>query len=103
MKNFMVMPIVLAICLTGLLLTGTGAATRSDAAGNQALTGYFSPGSGEYDPYPYYNILGGAFYAPAYEFDLPNQFESPFNPGAALSRHGIRLPRNNTDPRFNNR
>ncbi len=53
-------------------------------------TGYYNPAiSGQYDPYPFYNIVGGEPYAPLYEHSLPNQNESPFNPPAAMTRHGI--------------
>ena len=50
--------------------------------------GYFNPvRTPEYNPYPYYNIVGGEPYGPLYEYDLPDQNESPFNPAVALTRH----------------
>lgn len=58
--------------------------------GYDAGTGYFNPAvSSQYNPYPYYNIVGGESYAPLYQSDLPDQNESPLNPPAALSRHVV--------------
>jgi len=57
--------------------------------GYDSGTGYFDPAVSEYDPYPYYNIVGGESYAPLYQDSLPDQKESPFNPPAGLTRHGI--------------
>ncbi len=52
--------------------------------------GYFNPlVSRQYNPYPYYNIVGGLPYGPIYAFKLPDQNESPFNPPMALSRHRV--------------
>ena len=53
-------------------------------------TGYYNPViSGEYNPYPFYNIVGGESFGALYEYNLPNQNESPYNPQAALTRHGL--------------
>jgi len=48
----------------------------------------------QYNPYPFFNIVGGQQYdigfgniIPLYEFNLPDQYESPYNPPAALTRH----------------
>jgi hypothetical protein len=60
--------------------------------GYDGQTGYFNPALSEYNPYPYYNIVGGESYAPLYTFDLPNQNESPFNPATALTRHNTFPP-----------
>jgi len=50
--------------------------------------GYFYPPFDEYNPYPYYNIVGGESYDDdIYEQSLPDQYESPYNPPAALTRH----------------
>jgi hypothetical protein len=50
--------------------------------------GYFDPYYDEYNPYPYYNIVGGVTYnSNTTVFDLPTQHESPYNPAAALTRH----------------
>jgi len=58
--------------------------------------GYFNPNETEFDAYPYYNIVGGEVYpdyttvgAPTYNQDLPEQWESPLNPYAAIAFHGI--------------
>ena len=54
--------------------------------------GYYNPAvSGQYDPYPFYNIVGGESYGLLYVYSLPNQNESPFNPAAALTRHEMTL------------
>jgi hypothetical protein len=56
-------------------------------------TGYYNPAvSGEYNPYPFYNIVGGESLGTLYGYSLPNQNESPYNPQAALTRHGLGLP-----------
>ena len=53
-------------------------------------TGYYNPAvSGEYNPYPFYNIVGGESFGALYEYNLPNQNESPYNPQMALTRHGL--------------
>jgi len=62
-----------------------------------ASYGYFSPSTSQYNPYPYYNIVGGEVYpdygiTPSYVNDLPFQMESPYNPGPALTSHGIVKP-----------
>jgi len=60
--------------------------------------GYFNPDRNEYNPYPYYNIVGGEQYpnygspSSLYRFDLPYQNESPLNPAAALTYHGLTQP-----------
>ena len=64
--------------------------------------GYFNPyRTPQFNPYPYPNIVGGYNY---YNYDhdvtgggygvpdLPDQNESPYNPGAALTMHGIANP-----------
>jgi hypothetical protein len=51
--------------------------------------GYFYPLWDQYNPYPFYNVVGGEVYSDAYYDEMPNQYESPFNPQAALTRHGI--------------
>ena len=55
--------------------------------------GYFDPYYDQFNPYPYPNIVGGVAYGTTYGvWDLPDQDESPFNPGAALTLHGIYNP-----------
>ncbi len=54
--------------------------------------GYFNPDFDEYNPYPYYNVVGGESYETLYIQDLPDQDESPLNPGPALTEHGIVHP-----------
>jgi hypothetical protein len=50
--------------------------------------GYFNPNFDQYNPYPFYNIVGGFSYdSDTTVNDLPYQFESPYNPAAALTRH----------------
>jgi hypothetical protein len=108
----MAVTVALAFCLNGgLLAADTSPATAlnhpkiSGTSTNQTLKdgwygpgwdggfGYFNPArSGQYNPYPYYNIVGGAPYGPLYEPSLPDQNESPFNPPAALARHGLVMP-----------
>jgi len=55
------------------------------------------------DPYPFYNVIAGWSYdntsstlnfdvfnvVPTYSWDMPDQNESPFNPDAALTQHGV--------------
>jgi len=61
--------------------------------GSDGGAGYFNPArSGAYNPYPYYNLVGGESYAALYEADLPDQNESPLNPPAALTRHVVAAP-----------
>jgi hypothetical protein len=54
--------------------------------------GYFDPSYDEYNPYPYYDIVGGESYDDLYFDDLPDQDESPYNPGPALTQHGVIKP-----------
>jgi hypothetical protein len=60
--------------------------------------GYFDPYYDQYNPYPYYNIVGGEAYSgqpvtvPYYSTDMPDQNESPYNPEAALTRHFVIYP-----------
>jgi hypothetical protein len=54
-------------------------------------TGYFNPDRDQFNPYPYPNVVGGDVYGTG-GFDLPDQNESPFNPGPALTSHGINNP-----------
>jgi hypothetical protein len=84
--------------------------------GSDDLTGYYNPYSDPdenyvtyynfypTDAYPFYNIIAGWSYTgngtldgvtpivPVYYWDLPYQNESPFNPPAALTQHGILNP-----------
>jgi hypothetical protein len=61
--------------------------------------GYFNPKwTSQYNPYPYYNIVGGESYGLLYVDGLPDQFESPFNPAMALTEHGVRLSRQYLKP-----
>jgi hypothetical protein len=56
--------------------------------GWDGLYGYFNPYFDQYNPYPFYNIVGGfSFDTDFLIWDLPNQNESPFNPSTALTRH----------------
>jgi hypothetical protein len=56
-------------------------------------TGYFNPDRDQFNPYPYPNVVGGEAYGSTYGvWDLPDQNESPFNPGPALTSHGINNP-----------
>jgi len=69
-------------------------ATGWYGTGYDGGTGYFNPvRSDEYNPYPFYNIVGGESFGVLYEYDLPDQNESPLNPQAALTRHGATAPR----------
>jgi hypothetical protein len=55
--------------------------------------GYFNPWNDQFNPYPYPNVVGGFEYGTDYGvWDLPYQNESPYNPGAALTMHGIVNP-----------
>jgi len=51
--------------------------------------GYFDPNYDQYNPYPYLNRVGGYSFNgnDQFDFSLPQQHESPFNPAAALTRH----------------
>jgi len=51
--------------------------------------GYFNPRLDTYDPYYYNNYMDGEYTidAGAYEDEMPYQFESPYNPPTALTRH----------------
>jgi hypothetical protein len=63
--------------------------------GSDDNAGYFNPEIDQWDQYPNYNIVGGESYtthSPAYFFSLPYQNESPLNPGAALTYHGVNDP-----------
>jgi hypothetical protein len=63
--------------------------------------GYFNPArTPQYNPYPYYNIVGGEPYGPLYENDLPDQNESPFNPAPALTRHGGATAMLHSEPNY---
>jgi hypothetical protein len=80
------------------------------AGGTSGATGYFIPYYDQFNPYPFYNIVGGEAYSgqplgkPYYSFDLPDsgnedegwdQNESPYNPQAALTTHGQNNPSGN--------
>jgi hypothetical protein len=89
-KTTIAAAVVLAAC-AGVPLFA--AATGWYGPGEDGGTGYFNPAvSGEYDPYPFYNIVGGESFGALYEYSLPNQNESPFNPQPALTRHGVSAP-----------
>jgi len=50
--------------------------------------GYYYPPGDQYNPYPYYNIISGNTYLnDVADPELPEQYESPYNPPAALTRH----------------
>jgi len=55
--------------------------------------GYFNPDNDvdyQYNPFPHFNIVGGEVYnTDEFIYSLPYQFESPFNPPAALTRHQL--------------
>ena len=90
-KTTIALTVVLAVCVGVPLFA---ASTGWYGPGEDGGTGYFNPAvSGEYNPYPFYNIVGGESFGALYEYSLPNQNESPFNPGAALTRHGVNAPR----------
>lgn len=57
-------------------------------AGETGFYGYFNPSYEQYSVYPYYdNLVGGYWdYEDGGDY-LPDQFESPFNPQAALATH----------------
>src|ERR1039457_2162255 len=109
MKTTMAAAVALAACVgTELFAAGTDAndhqtnapvGARTLAAGRLGPgsgggAGYFNPlWSAQYNPYPYYNIIAGEAYGGLYQFNLPDQFESPFNPSAALTRHRMTAPR----------
>jgi hypothetical protein len=67
--------------------------------GSDDNMGYFDPYYDQFDPYPNYNVVGGEQYPnygnpsiPTYIWDLPDQNESPYNVGPALTRHGVIHP-----------
>jgi len=60
--------------------------------GYNGESGYYNPKKDQFNPYPYPNVVGGVAYAPMYEWDLPCQNESPFNPQAALTEHSWLVP-----------
>jgi hypothetical protein len=61
--------------------------------GSNDEDGYFDPYMDQFNPYPYPNIVGGVAYGTTYGvWDLPDQNESPNNPGAALTYHGVYNP-----------
>ena len=113
MKSTIAATVALAACVSaGLLAADTNAAITPNLSetngpgGNGTLangwygtgydgaTGYFNPArSDEYNPYPFYNIVGGESFDVLYEYNLPDQNESPLNPQAALTRHGVTAPR----------
>jgi len=52
--------------------------------------GYYNPDVDGAQTYPYYNIIAGQSFDTTQSFnDVPYQFESPFNPAAALTRHQV--------------
>jgi hypothetical protein len=59
-----------------------------DHSGNTHDNGYFNPAEDQFNPYPFPNVVGGEVYGPSGR-DLPYQNESPNNPQAALTFHGI--------------
>jgi len=90
-KTTIAVTVLLAACVSIPLFA---ASTGWYGPGEDGGTGYFNPAvSGEYNPYPFYNIVGGESFGALYEYSLPDQNESPFNPQAALTRHGVNLPR----------
>jgi opacity protein-like surface antigen len=116
MKTTIAATVVLAACVSaGLLAADTNAtitpnppnlSETNGPVGNGTLangwygtgydgaTGYFNPArSDEYNPYPFYNIVGGESFDVLYEYNLPDQNESPLNSQAALTRHGVTAPR----------
>jgi opacity protein-like surface antigen len=112
MKTTIAATVALAVCVSaGLLAASTDATITANHSetngqgGNGTLTtgwygtgydgetGYFNPArSDEYNPYPFYNIVGGESFGILYEYNLPDQNESPLNPQAALTRHGVTAP-----------
>jgi hypothetical protein len=80
---------------TGQSSSGTLAAGWY-GTGYDGNLGYFNPArSGQANPYPFYNIVGGETYGALYELNLPDQNESPLNPQAALTRHSVNTFQNN--------
>jgi len=57
--------------------------------GSEEGFGYFNPSGDQYNPYPYFNIVGGEVFSTNFFRDLPDQFESPYNPGPALTNHKV--------------
>ena len=112
MKTTIAATVALAACVSAGLLAASTDATippnhseTNGQGGNGTLangwygtgydggTGYFNPArSDEYNPYPFYNIVGGESFDVFYEYNLPDQNESPLNPQAALTRHGVTAP-----------
>ena len=112
-KTTIAATVALAACMSaGLFAAGTDAAiapnyhrthvqggsgtlaTGWHGTGYDGGTGYFNPAhSDQYNPYPFYNIVGGESYGILYEYKLPDQNESPLNPQAALTRHALGAPR----------
>jgi hypothetical protein len=74
---------------------GVGSAEKTGVNGLEDV-GYFNPAQDEFNPYPFYNIVGGESFTDGPTFntvgDLPFQYESPLNPGPALTRHGVVHP-----------
>jgi opacity protein-like surface antigen len=113
MKTTIAATVALAACVSaGLFAAGTDATippnhhkTNDQGAHGTLATGWYGPGydggtgyfnparSDEYNPYPFYNIVGGESFDFLYEYHLPDQNESPLNPQAALTRHGVTAPR----------
>jgi hypothetical protein len=56
-------------------------------------TGYFNPDRDQFNPYPYPNVVGGFVYTDSVYgvWNLPDQNESPFNPGPALTSHSYEI------------
>ena len=69
---------------------GPGSAYRNDyGSGYENGFGYYNPARDQFDAYPFFNVVGGEYYdngLDSYRY-LPDQFESPLNPGAALTYH----------------
>jgi hypothetical protein len=57
--------------------------------GTEEGFGYFDPQTSQFDAYPYYNVVGGVTYSTNFSRTLPDQYESPYNPGPALTNHKI--------------
>ena len=60
-------------------------------SGNSHDNGYFNPDEDQFNPYPFPNVVGGEVYG-TMGWDLPYQNESPYNPQAGLTSHGINNP-----------